>query len=109
MGGGIGAVVGGIRNSPGASGGVTEGRIPSSIFCCSGFGWGGCGEVGKALSDLPREENEALTLRYFEGLSYDEIAGRLGLTFSQVDHLIRKARTRLERRLRVRKRVVASS
>ena len=70
---------------------------------------GACGEVGKALSDLPREENEALTLRYFEGLSYDEIAGRLGLTFSQVDHLIRKARTRLERRLRVRKRVVASS
>ena len=70
---------------------------------------GACGEVGKALSDLPHEENEALTLRYFEGLSYDEIAGRLGLTFSQVDHLIRKARTRLERRLRVRKRVVASS
>ena len=70
---------------------------------------GACGDVGKALSDLPREENEALTLRYFEGLSYDEIAGRLGLTFSQVDHLIRKARARLERRLRVRKRVVASS
>jgi RNA polymerase sigma-70 factor, ECF subfamily len=70
---------------------------------------GACGEVGKALADLPREENEALTLRYFEGLPYDEIARRLGLTFSQVDHLIRKARGRLERRLRVRKRVVASS
>jgi RNA polymerase sigma-70 factor, ECF subfamily len=70
---------------------------------------GSCGEVGKALSDLPREENEAITLRYFEGLSYDEIARRLGLTFSQVDHLIRKARARLERRLRVRQRVVARS
>jgi RNA polymerase sigma-70 factor (ECF subfamily) len=70
---------------------------------------GSGGEVGKALSDLPTEENEALTLRYFDGLTYDEIAGRLGLTFSQVDHLIRKARARLERRLRVRRRVVASS
>lgn len=67
------------------------------------------GEVGKALSDLPEGENEALTLRYFEGLTYDEIARRLGLTFSQVDHLIRKGRARLERRLRVRRRVVASS
>jgi len=70
---------------------------------------GACSEVGKALSDLPREENEAITLRYFEGLSYDEITRRLGLTFSQVDHLIRKARARLERRLRVRQRVVARS
>ena len=36
------------------------------------------------------------------GLSYREIAQRLGLSFAKVDHLIRGARDRLARRLRVR-------
>jgi RNA polymerase sigma-70 factor (ECF subfamily) len=68
-------------------------------------GHGGDGDVAGALAELPREEREALSLRYFEGLSYEEIAARLELSFSQVDHLIRKARARVARRLAVRQRV----
>ena len=40
-----------------------------------------------------------MNLRYFEGLTYDEIAQNTGLSFSQVDHLIRKARAALARRI----------
>lgn len=60
--------------------------------------------VPSALDDLPQEERMALDLRYFQGLSYDEIGRRLSMSFSQVDHLIRKARARLSRRYLVRQR-----
>ena len=55
--------------------------------------------IGWALERLPLEEHEALRLRYFEEHSYEEIARRMGKTFSQVDHLIRKARAHLARKL----------
>jgi RNA polymerase sigma-70 factor (ECF subfamily) len=64
--------------------------------------------LAKALEDLPAEEREALVLRYFEGLSYEEVSKRLRLSFSRVDHLIRKARARLARRLHARERVESS-
>jgi RNA polymerase sigma-70 factor (ECF subfamily) len=64
--------------------------------------------LGKALEDLPAEEREALVLRYFEGLSYEDVSKRLRLSFSRVDHLIRKARARLARRLHSRERVESS-
>lgn len=64
----------------------------------------GGGEASAALGELPPEEREVLTLRYFDGLSYEEIAARLSLSFSQVDHRIRNARARLARRLAVRQR-----
>ncbi|MBI4607227.1 MAG: RNA polymerase sigma factor [Planctomycetes bacterium] len=57
-----------------------------------------------ALEELPEVEREALLLKYFEGLSYEEISKRLHRTFSQVDHLIRSARARLARRIGVRRR-----
>lgn len=60
--------------------------------------------VGAALSDLPREERRVLLFRYFYGLSYEEISEKMRLSFSQVDHLIRKARARFARRFAVRKR-----
>ena len=53
--------------------------------------------VGSALYRLPPSEYQALRMRYFEGLSYEEIARRMEKTFSQVDHLIRKARAHLAR------------
>jgi len=53
--------------------------------------------VGSALYRLPPEEYQVLRMRYFEGMSYEEIAERRSMTFSQVDHLIRKARERLGR------------
>ncbi len=68
-----------------------------------------CEGMGSALTRLPPEEFEVLHLRHFEGLTYDEIAGRMGLTFSKVDHLIRKARALLGRwvvRERRRERIV---
>jgi RNA polymerase sigma-70 factor (ECF subfamily) len=60
-------------------------------------------DVGFALSNLPDEERKALELKYFEGLSYREIARRMSLSFSQVDHLIREARQRLGRRMTVKR------
>jgi RNA polymerase sigma-70 factor (ECF subfamily) len=65
-------------------------------------GAGPTSDVAAALEDLPADEHELLHLRYFEGLSYEEVSSRLNLSKSQVDHLIRKARARLERRLAVR-------
>ncbi len=61
--------------------------------------------VPSALEDLPPEEQTILDLRYFQGLSYGEIGQKLSMSFSQVDHLIRKARARLSRRYLVRQRV----
>ncbi|MEM7231806.1 MAG: sigma-70 family RNA polymerase sigma factor [Planctomycetota bacterium] len=56
-------------------------------------------DVQSVLASLPADERQALELKYYEGLSYQEIASRLGLSFSKVDHLIRGARQRLSRRL----------
>jgi RNA polymerase sigma-70 factor (ECF subfamily) len=56
------------------------------------------GDLTPALTDLPEAERRILTLRYFDGLSYKELSERLKMSFSQVDHLIRKARSRLARR-----------
>ena len=53
------------------------------------------------LDELPETERRILTLRYFEGLTYKELSERMKLSFSQVDHMIRKARSRLARRARV--------
>jgi len=61
--------------------------------------------ISLALSDLPLDEREVLVLRYFEGLSYEDLSRRLKSSISQVDHLIRKARARLSRRLAVRQQV----
>ncbi|MBI4586389.1 MAG: sigma-70 family RNA polymerase sigma factor [Planctomycetes bacterium] len=56
-------------------------------------------EVRSILSQLPPDEYQALKMRYYENCTYDEIAARMQLTFSQVDHLIRKARARLEQKI----------
>lgn len=58
-------------------------------------------DVGACLEALPRRERRVLELRYFEGLSYREVAQRMNLSFSRVDHLIRQARDRLGRRFTV--------
>jgi len=53
-----------------------------------------------SLSRLPPQEHDVLKMRYYDGLTYDEIALRKGLTFGKVDHLIRRARARLARTLK---------
>ena len=57
------------------------------------------GKIGSAIYRLAPDEYQVLRMRYFEGLSYGEIARRMELTFSQVDHLIRKARAHLARNI----------
>ncbi len=61
-----------------------------------------CADLNGLLDELPAAERDILILRYFDGLSYRELATRLNVSFSKVDHLIRTARARLERRARVR-------
>jgi DNA-directed RNA polymerase specialized sigma24 family protein len=59
-----------------------------------------CGDgIASELYRLPPAEYQVLRMRYFEGMSYEEIGRRRSMTFSQVDHLIRKARERLARHL----------
>lgn len=53
--------------------------------------------IGPVLYRLPPQEYQVLRMRYFEGLEYEEIGRRMAKTFSQVDHLIRKARAHLGR------------
>ena len=57
--------------------------------------------VTDVLDELPAVDKEILFLRYFEGLSYERISSRLGMSFSQVDHGMRRARALLARRARV--------
>jgi RNA polymerase sigma factor (sigma-70 family) len=49
----------------------------------------------QALSDMPRSQAEILVLRELEGLSYDEIALRMGISRSAVESMLFRARRAL--------------
>ncbi len=51
--------------------------------------------LGEALGDIPERQRQALLLREWHGLSYNEIADTLGLTQSAVETLIFRARRSL--------------
>jgi RNA polymerase sigma-70 factor (ECF subfamily) len=57
----------------------------------------------KALRSLDLEEREIVTLKYFDGLSYDELAERLeipkGTVMSRLFHARRKLQAKLERKV----------
>jgi RNA polymerase sigma factor (sigma-70 family) len=53
-----------------------------------------------ALAELPREQREAIVLREFYGLSYEEVATALDLTEGAVESLLFRARKRLQAELR---------
>lgn len=53
------------------------------------------GSVRRALSELPDQEREAVTLAYLHGLSYTEVARHLGQPEGTVKSRIRKAMRRL--------------
>jgi RNA polymerase sigma-70 factor, ECF subfamily len=53
-----------------------------------------------AIEELPRQQRDALVLREFGGLTYDELAVALAVTGPAVESLLFRARQRLRRRLR---------
>jgi len=57
----------------------------------------------RALLSLDREDREIVTLKYFDGLSYDELAERLGIprgtVMSRLFHVRRKLHSKLGERL----------
>jgi RNA polymerase sigma factor (sigma-70 family) len=52
-----------------------------------------------ALAELPKQQREAIVLREFYGLSYDEVRAALGVTDGAVESLLFRARKRLQAEL----------
>ena len=50
-----------------------------------------------AFDDLPRSQHQILVMRELEGLSYDSIGNRMGLTRGAVESMLFRARRRLRR------------
>ncbi len=57
-------------------------------------------ETQELVQRLPDEMRLALQWKYIEGHSYDEIGERLGMSFHQVDYLMRRARKALRDELK---------
>ncbi len=53
----------------------------------------------RAIADLPRQQRDALLLREFGGLSYEELAGALAVSGSAVESLLFRARQGVRARL----------
>lgn len=60
-------------------------------------------EIRKAIDSLPQKYKMIIYLRYFEDLSYQEIATYLDVPFSTVDFRLRKAKSMLRKKLAVLK------
>jgi RNA polymerase sigma-70 factor (ECF subfamily) len=58
------------------------------------------GRVWHALNELPFDQRAAIVLREIEGLSYEEIAGSLGVAVGTVKSRLARARLTLRARLR---------
>jgi len=58
-------------------------------------------KVSKAINHLPKRQKEALFLKYYEGLDYEEIAGVMGLQKHGVYKLVSQAIKKLRKRLTV--------
>src|SRR6188508_1922266 len=68
--------------------------------------------LDEALADLPEQQRHAILLREWQGLSYREVAAKLGLTQAAVETLIFRARrslaSALEQPVKHRRRLVRS-
>jgi RNA polymerase sigma-70 factor, ECF subfamily len=53
------------------------------------------GELTRALGEIPERQRRALLLREFQGMSYEEIAGELGVSVAAVETLLFRARRSL--------------
>jgi RNA polymerase sigma factor (sigma-70 family) len=63
--------------------------------------------LGSSLAALPENQRRALLLREWQGLSYSEVATRMGLTESAVEAVIFRARRSLAEKLRAANRVAS--
>jgi RNA polymerase sigma factor (sigma-70 family) len=63
--------------------------------------------LGSSLAALPENQRRALLLREWQGLSYAEVAARMGLTESAVEAVIFRARRSLAEKLRAANRVAS--
>ncbi len=59
------------------------------------------GRLAQAIAKLPRPQREALTLRYFSEMSYEEIASTTGASESTLRSRVQLAQQRLCRSLRI--------
>lgn len=57
------------------------------------------GELTQALAAIPARQRRALLLREFQGFSYEEIAGELGVSVAAVETLLFRARRALTQQL----------
>lgn len=57
------------------------------------------GELTKALGAIPKRQRQALLLREFQGLSYEEIADELGVSIAAVETLLFRARRSVAQQL----------
>ena len=55
--------------------------------------------VRRLIGSLPKRQRTAITLQYYEGLSYEEIASVMEISHSSVESLLFRAKQSLERRL----------
>lgn len=81
------------RQRPSAFGSLPEpGQTPGN----------GAGEVhlSESLSRLPREIRDCLTLKYLDGLSYEQIGARLGINAHRIDYLIRKGKQMIREKMK---------
>jgi RNA polymerase sigma-70 factor, ECF subfamily len=53
------------------------------------------GELTRALGEIPERQRRALLIREFQGMSYEEIAGELGVSVAAVETLLFRARRSL--------------
>jgi hypothetical protein len=53
------------------------------------------GELTRALGEIPERQRRALVLREFQGMSYEEITGELGVSVAAVETLLFRARRSL--------------
>jgi RNA polymerase sigma-70 factor (ECF subfamily) len=55
--------------------------------------------VEEFLRQLPEDARAVIRLKYLEGLSYEEIEGRLGIKTHRIDYLIRRSKKALRERV----------
>ncbi len=58
-----------------------------------------CGEVRTAMASMTERDRQLLLLKYVDGLSYGEIARRLGVTASAVQSRLHRARAAMRQKL----------